>query len=139
MSQEHEVTVPAEPASMEAIRRSFGPVLAEWEPASADEVLLALVECAANVVRHRDAALGEGRIRIRGQRGPDKLQFRICEFCNEGDIPTIKPRDLDDIRPGGLGTYFVGEIMSRVFYEPDGGCEDAVSLVLELDLPDRGE
>lgn len=136
MNAEHEVTVPAEASSMEAIRRSFAPVLREWEPASAHQVLLALVECASNVVRHRDPSLGDGCIRIRGTKADGKLRFRICEFCKEHEIPVIRPRDLDEVRPGGLGTHFVEQLMSRVYYEPEEGCPDAVSLVLELHLPE---
>ncbi len=117
---------------METIRRSFEPVLAEWETEEADQVLLALLECEAIVVEHSDPSLGDGCIRIQAKREPNKLQFRISEFCKEGDIPTIHHRNLDEIRPGGLGTYFVEEIMTRVFFEPEEGCPNSMTLVLEL-------
>ena len=35
----------------------------------------------------------------------------------------VKPRDLNDIRPGGLGTHFMRETMDEVEFliSPDGG------------------
>ena len=35
----------------------------------------------------------------------------------------MKPRDLDDVRPGGLGTHFMAEVMDRVEFltPPEGG------------------
>ena len=33
-------------------------------------------------------------------------------------IPTnIKPRNVDDIKPGGLGTFFIGQIMDEVMFK----------------------
>ena len=33
-------------------------------------------------------------------------------------IPTnIKPRNVDDIKPGGLGTFFIGQIMDKVMFK----------------------
>jgi len=29
----------------------------------------------------------------------------------------IKPRQLDDVKPGGLGTFFIGQIMDEVIFK----------------------
>jgi anti-sigma regulatory factor (Ser/Thr protein kinase) len=29
----------------------------------------------------------------------------------------IKPRKLDEIRPGGLGTFFIGQIMDEIVFK----------------------
>ena len=48
----------------------------------------------------------------------------IRDFADPVDISRIKPRDLDDVRPGGLGTYLISEVMDEVDFLPppiDGG------------------
>lgn len=136
MADELEITVAAEVTSLKEVRKTFAPILEEWEPESADMLLLALVECCSNVVRHRRASLGEGCIRIHAERQPDVLRFRIDQFCTPEDVPSIKPRKFDSAQPGGHGTLLVDRIMTRVIYEPDVNCPDSVTLVLEKSLPD---
>ena len=29
----------------------------------------------------------------------------------------IKPRKIDDVKPGGLGTFFIGQIMDEVIFK----------------------
>jgi sigma-B regulation protein RsbU (phosphoserine phosphatase) len=38
--------------------------------------------------------------------------------ANEAEI---EPRDLDDVRPGGLGVHFMREIMDEISYLPQEG------------------
>ena len=64
-----------------------------------------------------------------------RARFRIGDFCTPEDLPNIKPRDLSDVRPGGLGTHFIGEIMDRVGYEPEPGRPGRLALVLEKAIP----
>jgi sigma-B regulation protein RsbU (phosphoserine phosphatase) len=47
---------------------------------------------------------------------------RVTDFAPPVDPETIKPRDLDDVRPGGLGTHFLREIMDTADFlpAPDG-------------------
>jgi anti-sigma regulatory factor (Ser/Thr protein kinase) len=134
MAEDIQLTVPAEAASMAEVRRTFKPVLEEWSPESAEMLLLALIECCANVVSHRDPSIGENQIRIQAEREESVLRFRIDKFCRHEDVESVRPRKLDEVRPGGLGTHFVGEIMSRVSYEPAQDCPDSVTLVLEKHL-----
>jgi sigma-B regulation protein RsbU (phosphoserine phosphatase) len=38
------------------------------------------------------------------------------------DVSRCEPRDLDDVRPGGLGMHFMREIMDQVeFLQPPAG------------------
>ena len=44
----------------------------------------------------------------------------IIEIYDKGKpvIPeNIKPRKIDDIKPGGLGTFFIGQIMDEVIFK----------------------
>ncbi len=66
------------------------------------------------------------------------VRFRVRNFCCKEDVPNIQPRDLKCVRPGGLGTHFIHEIMDRVEFEPDPESPGRLSLVLEKSLPGGG-
>ena len=80
-----------------------------------DEIVLAIDEACQNVVRHayRDK---DGNVAV-------KLSFQDKEFIvsieDDGTpvIPEkIKPRNIEDIKPGGLGTFFINQIMDSVSF-----------------------
>ena len=83
-----------------------------------DDVVLALAEAAQNIVKHAYS----------GKESSDNLKVEISyknnqlkiDLYDKGEpaIPTnIKPRDVDDIKPGGLGTFFIGQIMDEVLFK----------------------
>ena len=85
---------------------------------SKDDVVLALAEAAQNIVKHA----------YNGQPTGDKMRVEISfnekqliiELFDKGSpaIPeNIKPRKLDDIKAGGLGTFFIGQIMDEVVFK----------------------
>ena len=83
-----------------------------------DDLVLALAEAAQNIVKH-----GYGN-----QPTSDEMKIVIkfvdnvlsMELMDKGKpvVPSnIKPRDLDDIKAGGLGTFFIGQIMDEVVFK----------------------
>ena len=83
-----------------------------------DDLVLALAEAAQNIVKH-----GYGN-----QPTGDEMKIIIkfednvlsMELMDKGKpvVPSnIKPRDLDDIKAGGLGTFFIGQIMDEVVFK----------------------
>jgi anti-sigma regulatory factor (Ser/Thr protein kinase) len=132
--QPRQLTMPAEPASLKTARAFFRSFLEGLPTQTVEQVVLALDECCANIIRHRCDLLDDQKIRIDCERSADRLTFRIGRFCLASDVDSIHPRDLKEVRPGGLGTRFVNEIMSRVTYHPDPEFPGAMVLVLEKQL-----
>jgi sigma-B regulation protein RsbU (phosphoserine phosphatase) len=124
------VAVPAQAGNLKMVRAFFDAVLHEVGATEPENVLLALDEACANVVKHRYGPVDDGVIRVRAEIGGDRLRLRIGRFCQRSDVPKIKPRDLGDVRPGGLGTSFIAQTMDRVEFEPEPGQPGFLALVL---------
>ena len=83
-----------------------------------EELVLALAEAAQNIVKHA----------YKNQPTDDLLKVVInyndktlmMELFDKGNavIPeNIKTRNLEDIKAGGLGTFFIGQIMDEVVFK----------------------
>jgi sigma-B regulation protein RsbU (phosphoserine phosphatase) len=125
------VSIPLDPLYLQSVRQFYGSVL---EPRcgaeEAGRIVLALDECCANVIRHRNPAIGDGSIHVEAEVGEAHAVFRLRAFCRRDDVSRIKPRDLEDVRPGGLGTHIVREVMDAVAFEPDAERPECVALVM---------
>ena len=96
------------------------------------DIVLAVDEACQNVVRHayRDTNGGEMVIAIVRDKGDFVINIR--DFAPKVDPSVINPRALDDIRPGGLGTHFIAQVMDSVEFTdpPDGPGETKGNLLV---------
>ena len=89
-----------------------------------DAVVLAINEACMNIMQHAYAGDPEGRIEVRISREPDALVMQLRDYARPVDTSRVRSRDLDDIRPGGLGVHLIGCLVDESgFLEPppDGG------------------
>tara|TARA_B100000700_G_C14431337_1_gene572721 strand:- start:102 stop:512 length:411 start_codon:yes stop_codon:yes gene_type:complete len=111
---------PVEASSLKEVRSFAREVLAK-DPIfenSKDDVVLALAEAAQNIVKHAYEGQTTGD-KMRVEMKFDTKQL-IIELFDKGKpaIPqNIKPRKLDDVKAGGLGTFFIGQIMDEVIFK----------------------
>jgi sigma-B regulation protein RsbU (phosphoserine phosphatase) len=129
------LTVPADPRYLKVIRAFFGPVLEDLFGEKSGLLILALDESCSNIVKHRCGSLADDLIQVRVIVQPDRLRIRLGDFCAAADVPKIRPRDLEDVKPGGLGTHFIDQIMDRVVFEPEPERPGRVALVMEKAIP----
>ena len=83
-----------------------------------DDLVLALAEAAQNIVKHgynNEPTEDEMRIIIKFQE--NVLSMELMDKGKPVVPSNIKPRDLDDIKAGGLGTFFIGQIMDEVVFK----------------------
>ncbi len=93
---------------------------------------LALDEALANVIRHGYGGDSNGRIWIAigiVESNPARLRIEIEDEGRQVDPETIVSRDLEQVRPGGLGVHFMREIMDTCTFEPRQ--DKGMRLVLE--------
>ncbi len=84
-------------------------------------------EACSNILRHAYPKTGKGEIRIRLKRLKKGIRISIRDFGEPCDPEKIGGRDLDDIRPGGLGTHLIRQAFDRVRYFP---CKKGTLLLL---------
>jgi serine/threonine-protein kinase RsbW len=84
------------------------------------QVSLAVDEALCNIINHGYAKRDDGMIWLHLhvlEEDRTGLKVVIEDEAKQVDPVQIKSRDLDDIRPGGLGVYIIREIMDEVRYE----------------------
>jgi len=103
----------------------------------AGQIALAVDEALANVIRH-----GYGRVPDRPiwmliwtDAGPEVAGIRIVieDEAKQVSPETIQSRDLEEIRPGGLGVHIIRQVMDEAVYEKREKVGMRLTLVKRLD------
>ena len=79
----------------------------------AGDIVMAVDEACQNIIRHGYAGEPEGDIELEIERRGDDLVFSLRDFAPKIDPACVKPRELDDVRPGGLGTHLIRTVMDE--------------------------
>jgi len=118
-----ELRFPALPGRMTPVRRSVRGALAECglDEVAVQEIVLAISEACQNVMKHGYAGGEPGDIVLTLARDGDALVVRVADFAPTFDPTQIRPRDLSDVRPGGLGVHFITELMDTAECLPGPG------------------
>ncbi len=100
-----------------------------FNDATAQSIVLAVDEACQNVIVHGYKGRPDGEIVLGVFRHRDGILVRLRDFAPPVDPAKIKPRALDDIRPGKLGSHFIHEIMDSVVFRPS---PDGTGNLLEM-------
>lgn len=94
-----------------------------------DSIVLAVNEACMNIIQHAYGPDMCGNIVLEILKNNDQLIFRLIDFAKPVDECSVKSRDLDDIRPGGLGVHLINEMMDTVAFVE---CPDNAGNILEM-------
>jgi anti-sigma regulatory factor (Ser/Thr protein kinase) len=131
-----EIRISANPAYLCIVRtvsKMMGK-LSGLAEADIDSVVLAIEEAMTNVIRHGYGGPCTRPIVVRmeiltGQAdGVDKLEITIRDFGKQVDPDCIKGRNLDDVKPGGLGVHLIKSVMDEAEYS----CHEEVGMQLRM-------
>lgn len=88
----------------------------------AEDIVIAVNEACMNVIQHAYNRHEDGKIVLEIWKNGGAIVFRLVDFADPIDVKKVKPRDLDDLRPGGLGTHFIEQIMDEMAFlsAPEG-------------------
>lgn len=99
-------------------------------------VILAINEAMANVIQHGYGGQAGQPIEVTiepvRRSSSVGLQLTVCDCCPHVDPSSIAGRELDDLRPGGLGTHIIKTTMDEVEYSqrrPRGMCLRMVKML----------
>ena len=86
-----------------------------------DELVLAIAEAAQNIVKHGYKGIEEtsDRMEIKISLNKDQLEIGFYDKGKPVVPENVQHRKLDDIKPGGLGTFFIKQIMDGAVFKKD--------------------
>ena len=86
-----------------------------------DELVLAIAEAAQNIVKHGYKGIEStvDRMEIKISLKDDNLEIGFFDKGKPVVPENIQHRKLDDIKPGGLGTFFIKQIMDGAVFKKD--------------------
>lgn len=107
-----------------AVAKRFG-----FDDHACGQIALAVDEALCNVIRHGYGRRPDGKIWVSlwpafEQGGePGGIKIVIDDMAPQVDPEKIRGRELEDIKPGGLGVYIIRQVMDSVRYSkrPEGG------------------
>jgi len=96
----------------------------------ARDVMLAVDEACQNVIRHAYGGECDEGIELEMRREGERLVLWLRDYAPSVDPERIRPRDLEEVRPGGLGVHLIRELMDEMRYRPDpSGAGNVLELV----------
>ena len=80
---------------------------------------MAIAEAAQNIVKHayKDVSDTKDIMQIKISFQDNELTIGFYDKGKPVNTENIKHRKLDDIKPGGLGTFFIQQIMDAVVFK----------------------
>ena len=84
-----------------------------------EELVLAIAEAAQNIVKHayKDYPDTQDRMAVRISCTDKELEISFFDKGKPVEKSKVKHRAIDDVKPGGLGTFFIQEIMDSIKFK----------------------
>ena len=90
---------------------------AGFPESEAYQLTLAVDEAATNVIRHTYKKRPNGRLALEVRNLLDRLEFVLEDTGPKVRSDAIRPRALGDVRPGGLGSFFIKSFTDSSSYD----------------------
>ncbi len=129
-----EIRISSDPRLLAVVRAMVSQVceLAGCSEEEQRKIVLAVDEACSNIIKHTYQGDCCRTIDIRCQGDEKRLEIVLRDCGPPIDVKRIQPRDLDEVRPGGLGTHFIRSIMDKVDYSYEEGRGNVMRMVKNL-------
>lgn len=113
------VIIPSNPKFLRAVRSMLDEVTYEmgFSAKARSEVIHAVDEACTNVIKHGYQGNFDKKIVLILHERADRLEVTVKDFGKKVHPARIRSRDLHDVKPGGLGVYFIRRSMDMVWYD----------------------
>lgn len=97
--------------------------IAGLDDIQASEVVLAVNEACMNIIQHGYRMKPDGWIEMEVASDEQAVLFRLRDYAPAVDSATCCSRELEDVRPGGIGVHLIKTLMDEYGFlaEPEGG------------------
>ncbi len=128
------LSIPSHPKYLQLARGMVKKVAAvnKLSGHEAEDIVLAVAEACANIIKHGYMNQPDGKINLYLEIVPGKLRITIEDFGRQWDPATLEPRNLDDIRPGGMGIHLMTCTMDCVEFDCSGKNRNQLRMVKQL-------
>jgi anti-sigma regulatory factor (Ser/Thr protein kinase) len=108
----------ADPKQLKMVREQIRLAVAQIDCAKGivSELIIAVNEACMNIMEHAYKGDCTGEIVLEINNNDDEVEIVLTDFAEPVDLSTIRPRPLAELRPGGLGTHFINELMDKCHY-----------------------
>lgn len=113
-------TIPSNPKYLALVRRIVGWYCKSCACFPSQEihgVTLAVDEACSNIIKYNYDGKTDNVIVIRLILSDNNFKVFIRDYGKCPKLAEIKPRDLRDVRPGGLGVHFMESVMDSITYD----------------------
>lgn len=115
----------SDPSNLKVVRSKLRSFIKDKHLNKIDEnsTILATDEAIQNVIRYAYDLDKDKKIDINFDIKNESLVIKIRDYGKQVPIDQIRPRELNDVKPGGLGVHFIQRICKKVKYSHvvDGG------------------
>ena len=97
------------------------------------EIELGTDEAVTNIIKHSYKEENKKNIiEVELEFLENKVIIHLYDNGTPVNEKKIKPRKLDDIKPGGLGTYFINKIMDEVNWQTSDNWTNHLTLIKKI-------
>lgn len=133
------LSISSTPAHLSVVRATVERLaqLLGFDEDAGHKITLAVDEGLSNVIKHAYHGQEDQPIEItfrclREQTGRPAFAIELRDWGTPVPTSQIRSRDLEDVRPGGLGVHIITSIMDEVKYNPSPGGGTRLTMVKGL-------
>lgn len=105
-------------------------VSCQASPQCLDSLVMAANEAFANIIEHGYGEQEEGEVLVRITHTDKEIRISLQDKAPHVNLKNMYGRDPTDLQPGGLGLFFIRQLMDRVEYpQPKDGKGNIMVLV----------
>ena len=104
-----------------------------------EEIRIAVDEACSNVIKHAYRGDTTKRIVVKFRNSPEGFEVVIEDDGIKADPSAIRGRDLDDLKPGGLGVHFIRRTFDSVSFDPEKKQGNRLRLLIHPGFHQRKE
>ena len=124
------------PHELADIRKNVMGICAQlsFNDKDSNEIVLAIDEACTNIIRYAYNDCRDGEIYLQVNKDKKQVIFRLHDFAKHVSKDCIEQKEIDPLKPGGLGVMLMQKVMNSVKFVHTRKCKGNI-LELKKDLP----